>query len=173
MNTFSMGRFVADMPGLAGGRRCVLRPVAGPRRSRPGRTAAAPALAPAPSVRRTVRRRRLAFYGPAFVAAVAYVDPGNFATNFQAGARHGHLLVWAPVSACAVAMFIQYLSARTGLATGRDLPTLCRDSFRHPVVVGLWAQAEAGGHGHRPRGVRGCCHRPLPALPPSPSCPPR
>jgi manganese transport protein len=103
-----------------------------------GISTAAPTLAQGPAV----RRRRLAFYGPAFVAAVAYVDPGNFATNFQAGARHGYLLVWVLVSACAVAMFIQYLSAKTGLATGRDLPTLCRDSFRRPVVVGLWVQAE-------------------------------
>ncbi|MDL5199324.1 divalent metal cation transporter [Streptomyces sp. ALI-76-A] len=61
-------------------------------------------------------------------------------------------------------MFLQYLSAKTGLATGRDLPTLCRDSFRRPVVVGLWAQAEVGGHGHRPGGVRGRRDRPLPAL---------
>ncbi|MFG2029668.1 Nramp family divalent metal transporter [Streptomyces sp. NPDC048825] len=87
-------------------------------------------------------RRAAAFYGPAFVAAVAYVDPGNFATNFQAGAQYGYLLVWVLVSACLVAMFIQYLSAKTGLATGRDLPTLCRESFRRPVVLGLWAQAE-------------------------------
>ncbi|MFF9036052.1 Nramp family divalent metal transporter [Streptomyces sp. NPDC014892] len=107
-----------------------------------GTSAAAPPLTQVPALRRAVRRRRLAFYGPAFVAAVAYVDPGNFATNFQAGARHGYLLVWVLVSACAVAMFIQYLSAKTGLATGRDLPTLCRDSFRRPVVMGLWAQAE-------------------------------
>ncbi|MFD3618818.1 Nramp family divalent metal transporter [Streptomyces sp. NPDC058676] len=107
-----------------------------------GTSTAAPALVQEAVLRRTVRRRRLAFYGPAFVAAVAYVDPGNFATNFQAGARHGYLLVWVLVSACAVAMFIQYLSAKTGLATGRDLPTLCRDNFRRPVVVGLWAQAE-------------------------------
>lgn len=107
-----------------------------------GTSAPAPALVQGPALRRTVRRRRLAFYGPAFVAAVAYVDPGNFATNFQAGARHGYLLVWVLVSACAVAMFIQYLSAKTGLATGRDLPTLCRDTFRRPVVMGLWAQAE-------------------------------
>lgn len=107
-----------------------------------GTSAPAPALVQEPALRRAVRRRRLAFYGPAFVAAVAYVDPGNFATNFQAGARHGYLLVWVLVSACLVAMFIQYLSAKTGLATGRDLPTLCRDNFRRPVVMGLWAQAE-------------------------------
>ncbi|GGN33917.1 Nramp family divalent metal transporter [Streptomyces fuscichromogenes] len=107
-----------------------------------GTSSAVTTLAPTPAFRRADRRRRLAFYGPAFVAAVAYVDPGNFATNFQAGARHGYLLVWVLVSACAVAMFIQYLSAKTGLATGRDLPTLCRDSFPRPVAVGLWAQAE-------------------------------
>ncbi|MFJ9565156.1 Nramp family divalent metal transporter [Streptomyces fuscichromogenes] len=93
---------------------------------------------------RTPRRPslRLLFYGPAFVAAVAYVDPGNFATNFQAGAQYGYLLTWVLVSACLAAMFIQYLSAKTGLATGRDLPTLCRENFRRPVVLGLWVQAE-------------------------------
>ncbi|MEU1518355.1 Nramp family divalent metal transporter [Streptomyces sp. NPDC005811] len=107
-----------------------------------GTSAAAPALVRGPALRRAARRRRFAFYGPAFVAAVAYVDPGNFATNVQAGARHGYLLVWVLVAACAVAMFIQYLSAKTGLATGRDLPTLCRDNFPRPVVRGLWVQAE-------------------------------
>ncbi|GHE41614.1 hypothetical protein GCM10017771_60930 [Streptomyces capitiformicae] len=84
----------------------------------------------------------MTFYGPAFVAAVAYVDPGNFATDFQSGARYGYLLAWVLVAACLVAMFIQYLSAKTGLATGRDLATLCRENFRRPVVLGLWVQAE-------------------------------
>jgi manganese transport protein len=104
-------------------------------------TYASPAPTAGKAARRPVRRG-LTFFGPAFVAAVAYVDPGNFATNIQAGARHGYLLVWVLVSACLVAMFVQYLSAKTGLATGRDLPTLCRDTFRRPVVLGLWAQAE-------------------------------
>ncbi|MEU6331933.1 MULTISPECIES: Nramp family divalent metal transporter [unclassified Streptomyces] len=89
-----------------------------------------------------VKRTRRAFYGPAFVAAVAYVDPGNFATNFQAGARFGYLLVWVLVVANAVAMFIQYLSSKIGLATGTDLSTLCRRSLPRPVSRILWVQAE-------------------------------
>ncbi|MFE3887605.1 Nramp family divalent metal transporter [Streptomyces lydicus] len=89
-----------------------------------------------------VKRTRRAFYGPAFVAAVAYVDPGNFATNFQAGARFGYLLVWVLVVANAVAMFIQYLSSKIGLATGTDLSTLCRRSLPRPVSRMLWVQAE-------------------------------
>ncbi|MGX1758122.1 Nramp family divalent metal transporter [Streptomyces lydicus] len=89
-----------------------------------------------------VKRTRRAFYGPAFVAAVAYVDPGNFATNFQAGAKFGYLLVWVLVVANAVAMFIQYLSSKIGLATGTDLSTLCRRSLPRPVSRMLWVQAE-------------------------------
>jgi manganese transport protein len=83
-----------------------------------------------------------ALLGPAFVAAVAYVDPGNFATNFQAGAKFGYLLVWVVIAASMMAMFIQYLSAKIGLASGRDLPTLCRETFPRPVVWLLWIQAE-------------------------------
>lgn len=92
--------------------------------------------------RSEVKRTRRAFYGPAFVAAVAYVDPGNFATNFQAGAKFGYLLVWVLVVANAVAMFIQYLSSKIGLATGTDLSTLCRRSLPRPVSRMLWVQAE-------------------------------
>jgi manganese transport protein len=84
----------------------------------------------------------LALLGPAFVAAVAYVDPGNFATNVAAGARYGFLLVWVIVVANLMAMLVQYLSAKTGVATGRDLPELCRDHFPPPVTRGLWLQAE-------------------------------
>jgi len=87
-------------------------------------------------------RGGLALLGPAFVAAVAYVDPGNFATNFSAGARYGYLLVWVIVIANAMAMLVQYLSAKIGIVTGRDLPELCRQHFRRPVVAGLWLQAE-------------------------------
>ncbi|MEU6487804.1 Nramp family divalent metal transporter [Streptomyces sp. NPDC046887] len=100
-----------------------------------------PAVEVAPA-RIEVRRVRRAFYGPAFVAAVAYVDPGNFATNFQAGAHFGYLLVWVLVLANVVAMFIQYLSAKTGLATGQDLPTLCGRRLPRPVAAVLWVQAE-------------------------------
>ncbi|NEB79132.1 Mn(2+) uptake NRAMP transporter MntH [Streptomyces sp. SID14478] len=81
--------------------------------------------------------------GPAFVAAVAYVDPGNFATNIQAGATFGPLLLWVLVTANVVAMLLQYLSAKLGVATGMSLPELCRGRYRTPVVFGLWMQAEA------------------------------
>jgi manganese transport protein len=91
---------------------------------------------------RATRRRRLALFGPAFVAAIAYVDPGNFATNVSAGARYGYLLLWVIVSANLMAMLVQSLSAKLGLATGRSLPQNCRTHYRRPVVLGLWAQAE-------------------------------
>ncbi|MET7764886.1 Nramp family divalent metal transporter [Streptomyces sp. NPDC005336] len=81
--------------------------------------------------------------GPAFVAAIAYVDPGNFATNVQAGATFGPLLLWVLLAANVVAMLLQYLSAKLGVATGRSLPELCRTRYRRPVVWGLWVQAEA------------------------------
>jgi manganese transport protein len=84
----------------------------------------------------------VALLGPAFVAAVAYVDPGNFATNFSAGARFGYGLIWVIVVANLMAMVVQYLSAKAGVATGRDLPELCREHFGRPVSIGLWVQAE-------------------------------
>jgi manganese transport protein len=84
----------------------------------------------------------IALLGPAFVAAVAYVDPGNFATNFVAGARFGYALAWVVVAANLMAMLVQYLSAKAGVATGRDLPELCREHFGRRVTRGLWVQAE-------------------------------
>jgi manganese transport protein len=87
-------------------------------------------------------RGTLALLGPAFVAAVAYIDPGNFATNITAGARHGYLLVWVIVGANLIAMLVQYLSAKIGIASERNLPELCRDTMPRPVTVGLWLQAE-------------------------------
>ena len=87
-------------------------------------------------------RNRLIFFGPAFVAAIAYVDPGNFATNFSAGAQFGYLLLWVIIGANLLAMLIQTLSAKLGLATGRNLPELCRDHFPRPVSRGMWVQAE-------------------------------
>ncbi|MEV4350653.1 Nramp family divalent metal transporter [Actinoplanes sp. NPDC049596] len=80
--------------------------------------------------------------GPAFVAAIAYADPGNFATNFTGGASFGYLLVWVIVAANLMAMLIQSLSAKLGLVTGRDLPELCREQLPKPVARGLWVQAE-------------------------------
>jgi manganese transport protein len=101
-------------------------------------------LAPAPA-RAAGRpwRGRLALLGPAFVAAVAYVDPGNFATNFSGGASFGYTLVWVVVAANLMAVLIQSLSAKLGLATGRSLPELCRDRFPRAVSLPLWVQAEA------------------------------
>jgi manganese transport protein len=87
-------------------------------------------------------RGSVALLGPAFVAAVAYIDPGNFATNFTAGARYGYALAWVIVVANAMAMLVQYLSAKTGVATGKDLPELCREHFGRAVSAGLWVQAE-------------------------------
>jgi manganese transport protein len=86
--------------------------------------------------------RTLPFLGPAFVAAVAYVDPGNFATNFSGGASFGYRLLWVIVAANLMAMLIQSLTAKLGVATGQDLATLCRQNFPRPVVLGLWVQAE-------------------------------
>jgi manganese transport protein len=88
-------------------------------------------------------RATLTMLGPAFVAAVAYVDPGNFATNIQGGARFGYLLLWVVVAANLMAMLIQYLSAKLGVVTNRDLPELCREHYPRPVAWGLWLQAEA------------------------------
>jgi manganese transport protein len=83
-----------------------------------------------------------ALLGPAFVAAIAYVDPGNFATNFSAGATLGYSLAWVIVVANLMAMLVQYLSAKIGVATGKDLPELCRERLPRAVSFGLWVQAE-------------------------------
>jgi manganese transport protein len=88
-------------------------------------------------------RATVAMLGPAFVASVAYVDPGNFATNIQGGARYGYLLLWVVLAANLMAMLIQYLSAKLGVVTDRSLPELCRDRYPRPVAWGLWLQAEA------------------------------
>jgi manganese transport protein len=88
-------------------------------------------------------RRALPFLGPAFVAAIAYVDPGNFATNIAGGAEFGYLLLWVILAANLMAMLIQFLSAKVGIATGRSLPELCREHFPRGVSIGLWIQAEA------------------------------
>jgi manganese transport protein len=88
-------------------------------------------------------RAALAMLGPAFVAAIAYVDPGNFATNVQGGAKFGYLLLWVVLAANLMAMLIQYLSAKLGVVTDRNLPELCREHYPRPVSWGLWIQAEA------------------------------
>src|ERR671938_1228728 len=83
------------------------------------------------------------FLGPAFIAAVAYIDPGNFATNIAGGSKYGYTLLWVIVASNLMAMLIQTLSAKLGIATGRNLAEVCRDELPRPVSVGLWLQAEA------------------------------
>ena len=104
------------------------------------------AVVGAPTVARVRSRGRvrqaLPFLGPAFVAAIAYVDPGNFATNIAGGSRFGYLLLWVILGANLMAMLIQYLSAKAGIATGRSLPELCRERFPRTASIGLWIQAE-------------------------------
>jgi manganese transport protein len=82
------------------------------------------------------------FLGPAFVAAVAYIDPGNFATNIAGGAKFGYLLLWVVLGANLIAMVVQTQSAKLGIATGKNLAELCRDSFSRRTSIGLWLQAE-------------------------------
>jgi len=87
-------------------------------------------------------RAVLPFLGPAFIAAVAYVDPGNFATNMAGGSQYGYMLLWVVLAANMMAMLIQSMSAKLGIATGRSLPELCRDRFPRRAVIFLWVQAE-------------------------------
>ena len=94
-------------------------------------------------------RAVLPFLGPAFIASVAYVDPGNFATNIQGGAQFGYLLLWVVVASNLMAMLIQTLSAKLGIATRMNLAELCREQFPRPIVWCLWVISELVGHGHR------------------------
>src|SRR5579872_7152137 len=87
-------------------------------------------------------RSYLAFIGPAVVASIAYMDPGNFATNIQAGARYGYGLLWVVLLANLIAMLFQALSAKLGIVTGRNLAELCREQFPRPVVWAMWVVSE-------------------------------
>ncbi len=91
---------------------------------------------------RSLWNRLLPFMGPAFIASIAYVDPGNFATNIQAGAEFGYLLVWVIVASNLMAMLIQTLSAKLGIATGKNLAEVCRERFGKRKVWGMWGVAE-------------------------------
>src|ERR671931_2115837 len=88
------------------------------------------------------RLRLWPFLGPAFIACVAYIDPGNFATNVAGGSKFGYTLVWVIVASNLMAMLIQTLSAKLGIATGRNLPEVCRERLSRRVAIGLWIQAE-------------------------------
>lgn len=87
-------------------------------------------------------RAILPFTGPAVIASVAYMDPGNFATNIQAGAHYGYSLLWVVVAANLIAMLFQALSAKLGIVTGKSLAAECRDRFPRPVVLAMWAVSE-------------------------------
>ncbi|HET9016727.1 MAG TPA: Nramp family divalent metal transporter [Thermomicrobiaceae bacterium] len=95
-----------------------------------------------PGARHAWYLRVLPYLGPAFIASVAYIDPGNFATNIQSGAQFGYLLIWVILMSNLMAMLIQSLSAKLGIATGRNLAEICRDRFPRRVVYGMWALSE-------------------------------
>ncbi|MDQ5892987.1 MAG: manganese transport protein, partial [Pseudomonadota bacterium] len=94
------------------------------------------------STSRTSRKVKLSLMGPAFIAAIGYIDPGNFATNIQSGAAYGYTLLWVVVWANLMAMLIQLLSAKLGIATGKNLAEHIRDRFPRPAVWAYWVQAE-------------------------------
>src|SRR5207302_1539964 len=119
-----------------------------------GRQSPADSAAAAVLEGRSSRRgisRILPFLGPAFVACVAYIDPGNFATNIAGGAQYGYLLLWVVIASNLTAMLVQALSAKLGIATGRNLAEVCRDRFPRPVVCGNGERAPGHRHpgGHR------------------------
>jgi manganese transport protein len=87
-------------------------------------------------------RAHLAFAGPAVIASIAYMDPGNFATNIQAGAKYGYGLLWVVLLANLIAMLFQALSAKLGIVTGRNLAEMCREQFPRPVVWAMWVVSE-------------------------------
>jgi manganese transport protein len=91
---------------------------------------------------RTGLARLLPFLGPAFIASVAYVDPGNFATNIQGGAQFGYILLWVIVASNLMAMLIQTLSAKLGIASGMNLAEHCRAQFPRPMVWSMWVLME-------------------------------
>src|SRR5205085_1899445 len=92
--------------------------------------------------RRGGLRAYLAFVGPAVVASIAYMDPGNFATNIQAGARYGYELLWVVLLANLIAMLFQALSAKLGIVTGKNLAEMCREQFSRPVAIAMWIVSE-------------------------------
>src|SRR5437667_6106751 len=124
--------------------KAVLAPpmVIGPEKALPGELRVLRAAERSLNGERRGLRAVMPFLGPAFIAAVAYVDPGNFATNMAGGSQYGYMLLWVVLAANLMAMLIQSMSAKLGIATGRSLPEVCRDRFPFPVVVFLWIDAE-------------------------------
>src|SRR5580700_11186608 len=89
-----------------------------------------------------VWRRLFAFAGPAYLVSVGYMDPGNWATDLEGGARFGYSLLWVLLMSNLLAILLQTLSARLGIATGRDLAQACRETYPRPVTVALWVLCE-------------------------------
>src|SRR5271156_1508354 len=94
------------------------------------------------SGRRIGMRGSLLFAGPAVITSIAYMDPGNFATNIQAGAKYGYTLLWVVLLANLIAMLFQALSAKLGIVTGRNLAEMCRERFPTPAVIAMWIVSE-------------------------------
>ncbi len=94
------------------------------------------------------------FVGLAVIASIAYVDPGNFATNIQAGARYGYGLLWVVLLANLIAMLFQALSAKLGIVTGRNLAEMCRDHFPQPIVIAMWVASRSDWRAARPKAAR-------------------
>src|SRR6202163_3852490 len=92
--------------------------------------------------RRGGLRATLAFAGPAVIASIAYMDPGNFATNIQAGAKYGYDLLWVVLLANAIAMLFQGLSAKLGIVTGKNLAEICRAQYSRPGALSMWVVSE-------------------------------
>src|SRR5512132_2374936 len=110
-------------------------------------TANEPGQTPPPAARTTLASRLrlreiVPFVGPAFVASIAYVDPGNFATNIEGGARYQYDLLWVLLWSKLMAILVQTLSAKLGIVTGCSLPRNCRNWFSRPVNIGLWIAGE-------------------------------
>jgi manganese transport protein len=120
----------------------LVQPVEGVHGALPARSAHGHEHAPDHDRGPSRRRAGLSVLGPAFVAAVAYVDPGNFATNIQGGARFGYMLLWVVLAANLIAMLVQYLSAKLGAVTGSSLPEQCRKHFPRSGTIAMWVQAE-------------------------------
>ena len=114
------------------------RPRSGHSRGRDGRTVQAAQDILSGKQKGNPLSRLLPFLGPAFIASVAYVDPGNFATNIQSGAKFGYMLLWVIVASNLMAMLLQTLSAKLGIATGNNLAEHCRMHFPKPIVYGMW-----------------------------------
>src|SRR6202161_762914 len=101
-----------------------------------------PSSQPAAVLPNLKTRQALYWFGPAFVASIAYIDPGNFATNFAGGTSFGYKLLWVLLWSNAMAILVQYLSAKLGIATGRTLPQNCRQHFWRTTSMTLWVCAE-------------------------------